>query len=197
MASSISMDKVKELMAILRDPNRKGQWVIAGKQIINIKHPEAKPYLKELMTHEDDFVRSEAVREFAMLVDAEDADYILDLAEDKAWQRRVAAVEIAMPLIDDPRQIPVLIKMLHDKDFAVQEAAIGAVGVKKAQAAIPELEGLLKTGKAHTRAAAAEALYSITKVKYEWKTPEEKANFEKILKEADEEFKKKRADFGK
>ena len=196
-ASGLSMNKVKELMSILRDPNKKGRWVIAAKQIMNIKNPEAKPYLKELITHEDDFVREEAAWEYAMLVDAEDADYILDLAEDKAWQNRNAAAEIAMPMIDDPRQIPMLIKMLQDRNIAVQDSAISALGNKRAQAAVPYLEDLLKTANGGTRAAVAEALYSITKVKYEWKTPKEKADFEEILRKSDEEIKRKTAEYEK
>jgi hypothetical protein len=196
-AASLSMDRIKELMGILRDSHRKGQWVIAAKQIINIKNPEAKPYLKELMTHEDDFVRDEALWEYAMLVDAEDADFILDLAEDKSWRRRAAAAEIAMRLVDDPRQIPVLMKMVQDKTFAVQDAAIKTLGAKKTQAAIPVLEELLRTGNADTRASAAAALYRMTKVKYEWRTPEEKAAFEEELRESDERMKRKATEYEK
>jgi hypothetical protein len=196
-ASGLSMGKVRKLMAILRDPKQKGRWVVAAKQIMNIKNPEAKPYLKELITHEHDFVREEAAWEYAMLVDAQDADFILALAEDQAWQNRSAAAEIAMPLIDDPRQIPILIRMLQDSHTSVSDAAIGALGRKRAQAAVPYLQDLLKTGSYSARAKVAEALHSITNERYEWKTPDEKALYEQELKASEEEFKKKRAEFEK
>ena len=196
-ADGLSMDRVRKLMEIFRDPSKKGHWVVAAKQIMNIKNPEAKPFLKELITHEDDFVWDEAVREYAMLVDAEDADFILELAEDKAWQRKIAAVAIAMPQIDDPRQIPLLIKMVDDSDFAVQDAAIGAAGVKRIQAAVPILEEILKRGQPHTRAAVADALYSITGVKREWKTVEERAKYQERLRQFNEDVIRKTAEYEK
>ncbi len=173
LEKSLSLDKVKEMMSIFRDRGKQDQWVLAAKQIMYIRIPEAKPYLKELIDHEDDFVRDEAVREYVRLVDAEDADFILDLAEDNKWQRRVAAASSAMPLVDDPRQIPILLKMLDEFD-ALREAAIGTLGVKRCQEAVPALNNLLKVGDAHTRAGAADALYLITGTKYDWMTPAER-----------------------
>jgi hypothetical protein len=188
IASSMDLDEVKELMGILRNPNKKDGWVRAAKQIINIKRPEAKPYLKELIHHEDDFVRDQAMNEYAMLVDVEDADFILEMAKDKSWETRGAAAYISMTLVDDPRQVPVLIEMLNDEKVSVRDAAIRALGFKRSREAVPALEQLLrdllaKDQDGHTRATAAETLYSITGNKYEWMTPAQKKSFDEEVNE--------------
>jgi len=194
-ASSMSLDEVKDLTKVLRDPKKKDKWVRAAKKIINIKKPEAKPYLKELMQHEDDFVRDQAMNEYAMLVDVEDADFILEMARDKSWETRGAAAYISMTLVDDPRQVPVLIEMLKDEKVSVRDAAIRALGFKRLREAVPFLEQLLsdlisKDQDGHTRATAAEALYSITGNKYEWMTPEQRKNHDERGRQALERIRK-------
>jgi len=59
-----------------------------------------------------------------------------------------------------------------------------------AHLAVPFLEGLLKTANYSTRALVAEALYSITSVRYVWKTANEKARQDRELRESDEREKK-------
>jgi len=174
VASSMDLDDVKELAEVLGNPKKKDRWVRAAKQIINIKRPEAKPYLKELIHHENDFVRTEAMDEFAMLVDVEDAAFILEMAKDKDWERRAAAAYISMTLVDDPRQIPVLIEMLKDEMGSVRDAAIRALGFKRSQEAVPYLKEFLKHKDGGTRALSSDALFLITKTKYDWMTPEER-----------------------
>jgi len=189
---SLDLEEVRELTKNLQDPSKKKQWGRLAGKIIDIRIKTAKPYLRELMDHPEDYIRWEATDAFCRLADVEDADFLLDMATDKERNRRAVVAYTAMPLVDDPRQIPLLLEMLKDKWGSVQEGAFRALASKRAQEAVPALEAILRSGAKSTRAQAAEALTVITGKEYDYMTPEERRELEEEVRRDKEEVRKRR-----
>lgn len=186
MPDTLSMEDTAKLARDLQDQERKRSWGRLAGRLIDVRHPQAKPYLKQLMNHTEDYIRWESTEAFCRLVDVEDADFILELATSNDWSKRAASALIAMLLIDDNRQIPLLLSMLNDSKQSVRAGAAKALGAKKIDAAIPYLRKMLTDEE--LKYQAAESLQAITGEEHDVLSPEERAQIEDNARRFNEEL---------
>jgi HEAT repeat protein len=164
----LGMDAVKDLVKDLQDPNKKDKVDKTYLQLINIKNPEAKPYLKQLFNHESSGVRMRASSRFAFLADKNDIESILQMTKNNDWNIRTASI-YAMQTLKDTDFSDILINMLNDTSNLVRSTAAHALGYKHVAKAVPYLEKALDDKENRVRERAFVSLYILTGKKYDYK----------------------------
>ncbi len=163
----MGMDEAKNVIQDLGDKSKKDKWPKIAKQIVLIKNPEAKPYLKKLFSHEQSYVRGEAATRFSVMVDTSDVNDVLEMAKNPDWAVRCSAID-AMKRLKGYDFNKVLLGLLEDKETIVRLYAAKAVGYKKISAAVPRLEETLKDKDIRVRQESYISLYILTGKKYDF-----------------------------
>lgn len=165
----LGLDEAKKVIQDLEDKSKTDKWPKIAKQIISIKDPKAKPYLKRLFNHEKDYVREESATAFIKLVDENDIEDIVHMSKNSNEGVRFSSID-AMKKINDPKFITVLFDLLiNDKIYIVRSNAAKALGYKKITSAVPYLEKTLNDKEFEVRREAFIALYILTGKKYDFK----------------------------
>jgi HEAT repeat protein len=155
----MGLDEANKVAQDLDDKSKKDKWPKIAKQIILIKNPDAKPQLKKLFNHEQDYVRGEAAAAFSAMAEEKDKDDILEMAKNPDWAVRCSAIDAMKHLADSFHQI--LVNLLKDPEHIVRLYAAKALGYKNDKEAIPFLEIALKDENLRVRQEAFIALYLI------------------------------------
>lgn len=162
LGSSESIKIVRDL----QDPAKKDKWQNISGQIINIKDPAAKPYLKQLLNHEMHYVRADASMKYSKLVNERDEADIIEMLNNADLHVRGEAINAMMRLncasFDD-----VLINLLVN-DNKLRYKAAKALGYKRVMKSIPYLETALSDKDRYVRREAYISLYILTDKKYEF-----------------------------
>lgn len=191
-------DEALKVIRDLQDPSKKAKWPKIAKQIIHIRDHSAKPYLKELLNHEDMDVRWEAAAKLRSMAGADDVLTILEMAKNPDQCIRTEAI-FAMQKIQALDFAEELIALLKDPSYLVRLYAAHALGYKRVVQAVPALEEAIKRSEERdaelercrtcqmdelrVREEAFIALYRLTGKKYDYrgKLPhiEQRAEMEK------------------
>ncbi|MFH0875829.1 MAG: HEAT repeat domain-containing protein [archaeon] len=164
----LGLDEAKQVVQDLEDVKKKDKWSKIAKQIIMIKNPEAKPYLKELFNHEKDYVRQESAGAYCALVTDNDMEDIIKMSKNNDWFVRSRSID-AMKRLSTKTYEDVLINLLEkDPHRRVRANAAKALGYKKIINAIPYLEKSLKDIDYEVRKESFVALYILTGKKYDF-----------------------------
>lgn len=165
----LGLDEAVKVMQDLEDKGKKDKWPKIAKQIILIKDPKAKPYLKKLFSHEKYYVRQQSATAFGLLANENDVSDVLEMAKNKDEYVRFSSID-AMKKINDPKFITVLFDLLiNDKIYIVRSNAAKALGYKKITSAVPYLDKALNDKEFEVRREAFIALYILTGKKYDFK----------------------------
>ncbi len=182
----------------LEDPSKKDKWPKIAKQIIHIKDRNAKPYLKRLFNHEENYVRWEAADKFRAMVDENDIPVIIEMTKHSDHIMRAEGIH-AMVNIRAFEFRDELMELLNDPAHNVRREAAKAIGIKNIVKLVPTLENALRDceRRADKYATGSNrfddeksvcdevyiALYLLTDKKYEFKgkneTTEQKASLRK------------------
>lgn len=163
----MGIDEARKVVQDLEDKGKKDKWAKIAKQIVLIKNPEAKPHLKKLFNHEQDYVREQSAGVFFNLATKEDLNEIKAMATNSHSEIRYGAIQI-MKKIKDKSFDDSLISLLTDSEYSVRRAAAKAVGYNKIDKAIPGLEKTLSDSKFEVRKEVFIALYILTGKKYDF-----------------------------
>ena len=176
-------DEALTIVRDLEDKRKKDNWPKIAKQIINIRDPKAKPHLKRLLNHEQDYIRWEAASRLMALADETDAPAIIEMSKNKDNSVRTQAI-YAMQKLKNIEFGDELIAMLNDWSPLVRSRAAKALGYKKIERAVPNLEKAIKDSELRdenisgsgekkeelrVREEAFIALYILTGKKYNYK----------------------------
>jgi HEAT repeat protein len=180
-------DEALTIVRDLEDMSKKDKWPRIAKQIINIRDPKAKPHLKRLLNHKQDYIRWEAASRLMTLADETDAPVIIEMSKNQDESVRSHAV-YAMQKLKKSEFADELIGLLNDRRPNVRRAAAKALGYKKIEISVPYLEKAIKDseaiedailkrgygktdaiGELQVREEAFIALYILTGKKYDYK----------------------------
>lgn len=180
----LGLDEAIQVIKDLEDKNKKDQWPKIAKQIINIKNPGAKSYLKNLMSHEKDYVRAESAMVFANIANETDVADIAEMTQSKDWFVRCKAIDVIKKLRNQALDDILINLLLNDPHRSPRSDAAKALGYKKISKAVPYLEKALNDKDLWVRQEAFIALYILTDNKYDFKgrdvVIEQKAEREKL-----------------
>jgi len=165
----LGLDEALNVINGLKDKTKADKWPKMAKQIILIKDPKAKPYLKALFNHEKDYVREESASAYSVLVNESDIATIEEMAKNQDWFVRSRAID-AMKNIPQESFAGTLIDLLiNDPHRSPRSNAAKALGYKKVTSAIPYLEKALNDKELRVRQESFIALYILTGNKYDFK----------------------------
>ena len=181
----LGLRAAKKIVKDLNDVDKRDKWQNIADQLLNIKDPAAKPYLKELFNHENNFVRDQSSTAYSNLVNINDVPDIKEMAKDKDWVVRDHAID-AMKNVKEESFDDILIGLLlNDSQRAVRYNAAIALGYKQIIKAVPNLEKALNDNELVVRKASFVSLYILTGKKYdfvgrdsliEWKAEDQRKN---------------------
>ena len=162
------LKEAKNVVEDLENKGNKAKWPKIADQIILIKDPAAKPYLKKLFNHEKSYVIDQATVAYSNMADIGDANDIIEMTKHDDWHVRARAI-IAMQKITTLDFADNLINLLNDSELCVRHHAAKALGYKKIKAAVPYLEKALDDKDLIVRKAVFVALFILTDKKYDFK----------------------------
>ena len=136
-------DEAQTVIRDLQDKSKKDQWPKIAKQIIHIKDRNAKPYLKQLLNHENMDIRWEAADRFRAMVDENDVPAIIEMTKNSDRIVRAEGIH-AMVNLKTFEFSNELIALLNDSAANVRREAAKAIGDKKITRATSALEQTLK-----------------------------------------------------
>jgi len=179
----LGIDEAKKVIQDLQDDNKKDKWPKIAKQIVTIKNPEAKPYLKKLFKHKEDYVRQESAGTYIRMADDSDTNEIVEMSSNTDVNVRYFSID-GMKKTNNKEFENILCKLvINDPVYVIRVNAAKALGYKKIKNAIPYLEKALKDGNLRVRQEAFVSLYILTAKKYEFEGKdafiERRAEYEK------------------
>jgi HEAT repeat protein len=162
------LDEAKKIVRDLNDTGKKDKWVKISGQLGSISNPAAKPLLRTLFSHEDDYVREMASNSYRKMVSKEDVNDIVEMAMNNDGNIKDSAIH-AMMVLRDVQFDDLLLKMLKfDPSPFTRAKAARALGYKNVQPAVPALEKALSDRIDFVREEAFISLYVLTGKKYDF-----------------------------
>jgi len=163
------LDEAIRVVQDLEDKGKKDKWNKIAGQLKSINTPDAKPYLKRLFNHEQNYVRDDAARVFSRLASDNDKDDLIEMTINTDHRIRyhgmMGILQRKGLVVDDEIFIQIL---TNDREWLCRSTAARALGYKKVQRAVPYLEKALKDKEVFVRVEAFIALYVLTGNKYDF-----------------------------
>ncbi len=164
----LGLDEAIQIVTDLEDKSKKDKWKKITNQLINIRDPQAKPYLKKLFNHEDEDVRGQAAIAFTNMVSNNDVDVLVEITNHRDYKVRSRAVYGMMRLKDVPFDDILINVLRYDPDNLPRAKAARALGYKMVSKSVPYLEKALNDEDYYVRRESFISLYVLTGKKYDF-----------------------------